>query len=131
MTRIVSSRTLIAAIAALVIFGAGVLVGAGVGRPKSVIHVVTLKWKDGVSQSQIQQALNGVETIAGKFKGIKNVWLRSIKVQGPESGVTHAFVMEFESEQALKEYAGSEAQKEWYKVYIPVRGESRTFDITN
>jgi hypothetical protein len=39
--------------------------------------------------------------------------------------------MEFESEDALKKYADSPAQKEWYKVYLPVRGESRTHDVTN
>ena len=39
--------------------------------------------------------------------------------------------MEFTSEQALKDYAGSDAQKEWYKVYQPVRAGSVTSDITN
>ena len=39
--------------------------------------------------------------------------------------------MEFKDEQALKDYAGSDAQKEWYKVYLPIRARSTTFDITN
>ena len=39
--------------------------------------------------------------------------------------------MEFASEQALKEYAGSPAQMEWYKVYESIRESSTTFDITN
>jgi hypothetical protein len=39
--------------------------------------------------------------------------------------------MEFASEQALKDYANSEAQKEWYKAYLPIRERSTTFDITN
>ena len=34
-------------------------------------------------------------------------------------------------EAALKAYADSPAQKEWYKIYIPIREESTTFDITN
>ncbi len=123
-------KTAAAVVAALVIFGAGALVGAA-SKPTSVIHVVTVKWKDGTTQQQIDAALKGVERMADAFPGIKRVWLRSIKVQGPESGVTHAFVMEFESEQALKDYAGSAAQKEWYKTYIPIRELSRTFDITN
>jgi hypothetical protein len=116
---------------------AGALIGAGVlaaahkfGKPKSVIHVVTVKWKDGTKPGQIQAALNGVEKLAEGYPGIKNVWLRSIKVQG-DIGQTHAFVMEFESEDALKKYADSGAQKEWYKVYLPIREESRTHDITN
>jgi hypothetical protein len=39
--------------------------------------------------------------------------------------------MEFEDEEALKAYADSPAQKEWYKTYLPIRQESTTFDITN
>jgi hypothetical protein len=39
--------------------------------------------------------------------------------------------MEFASEQALKDYAGSAAQKKWYEVYLPIREASTTFDITN
>jgi hypothetical protein len=39
--------------------------------------------------------------------------------------------MEFTGEAALKEYAGSEAQQEWYKVYEPIREQSVTFDVTN
>ena len=111
----------------------------GAGKPSSVIHVVTVKWKEGTTPEQIQKAVQGVEEMAKAFPGIKNVWLRPIKVQGDPigkcepgaTGVTHAFVMEFESEQALKNYANSEAQKAWYKLYLPHREESRTHDITN
>jgi len=124
-------KRLAATAAALVVFGAGVLIGANdFGKPDSVIHVVTVKWKDGTTPEQIQKALDGVEKLATTYPGIKNIWLRSIKVQG-EVGRSHAFVMEFASEQALKDYAGSAAQKEWYKVYIPIRDQSRTHDITN
>jgi len=117
-------------LAASLLAGTGFAVAANkFGKPKSVIHVVTVKWKEGSTPEQIKAALDGVEKVAEAYPGIKNVWIRSIKVQG--AGYTHAFVMEFESEDALKNYAGSEAQKEWYKVYLPIRGESTTHDITN
>jgi hypothetical protein len=96
--------------------------------PKTVIHVVTVKWKEGTTPEQIQAALDGVKVLPQNFKGITRVWTRSIKVQG---GAANAFVMEFASEQALKEYSGSDAQKTWYKTYIPIRERSTTFDITN
>lgn len=96
--------------------------------PTSVIHVVTVSWKDGTTPDQIQAALDGAKKLPQSFKGIKRVWTRTIKAQGERS---HAIVMEFESEQALKDYAGSEAQKEWYKVYTDIRDGSTTFDITN
>ena len=118
------------AAAALALLGAGMLYAA-LNKPQTVIHVVTVKWKDGTTEEQIQNALKGVEKLAQEYPGIRNVWTRSIKVQGPETGVTHAFVMEFASEKALAEYAESEYQREFYKVYLPIRDQTRTFDITN
>ncbi|MBL9206432.1 MAG: Dabb family protein [Opitutaceae bacterium] len=96
--------------------------------PKTVIHVVTVKWKSTATPEQIQAALAGVQALPASFKGITRVWTKSIKVQG---GVANAFVMEFASEDALKQYSGSDAQKAWYQVYLPIRESSTTFDITN
>ena len=95
----------------------------------SVIHVVTIKWKTGTTAQQIQAAIDGVKTMQKEYPKIKRVWVKSIKVQG--DGYTHAVAMEFENEQALKDYAGTPAQQNWYKVYMPIREESTTHDITN
>jgi uncharacterized protein (DUF1330 family) len=102
--------------------------------PKSVIHVVTVAWKPEAKPADIKAALDGVKKLADTYPGITRVWTRSIKVQNPkgtETKRTHVFVMEFASEQALKDYTDSDAQKEWYKVYTPIRLESTTHDITN
>jgi hypothetical protein len=96
--------------------------------PKTLIHVVTVSWKDGTTPEQIQAALEGAHRLPSQFKGITRVWTKTVKAQGER---THAIVMEFTGEQALQEYAGSDAQKEWYKSYIPIRRASTTFDITN
>ncbi|HXQ80261.1 MAG TPA: Dabb family protein [Opitutaceae bacterium] len=96
--------------------------------PTTVLHVVTVKWKDGTTPEQIKAALDGVQALPAAYKGIVRVWTRSIKVQG---GKANAFVMEFVDEAALKAYKDSPAQKEWYKTYLPIRDESTTFDITN
>jgi len=96
--------------------------------PKSVIHVVTVSWKSDATEEDIQKALDGVHELGKAFDGITRVWTKTIKAQGER---THAFVMEFKDEQALKDYAGSQEQKNWYEVYIPIRQRSTTFDITN
>ena len=96
--------------------------------PKSVIHVVTVSWKTGTTPEQIKAALDGAQALPAQYKGITHVWTKSIKVQG---GKANAIVMEFVDEAALKAYADSQAQKEWYKTYLPIREESTTFDITN
>ena len=96
--------------------------------PATVIHVVTVKWKDGTKPEQIKAALDGVQALPIKYKGIVRVWTESIKVQG---GKANAFVMEFKNEAALKAYTDSPAQLDWYKTYLDIREESATFDITN
>lgn len=102
--------------------------------PKSVIHVVTVAWKEGTKPEQIQGALDAAQKLPAQFKGITRVWTRAIKVQNvseAKTKKTHVIVMEFADEAALKAYDGSDAQKEWYKSYLDIRGQSTTFDITN
>ncbi len=106
----------------------GAVSASAQSAPKSVIHVVTVKWKAGTTDAQIQAALDGVQKLPSAYKGITRVWTKAIKVQGDK---THAFVMEFADEAALAAYTNSPAQLEWYKVYTPIREQSTTFDITN
>ncbi|MCH6257621.1 Dabb family protein [Puniceicoccaceae bacterium K14] len=96
--------------------------------PDTVIHVVTVSWKEEATPEQIQAALDAVKVLGAEYEGISRVWIRTIKAQGDRS---HAFVMEFTSEQALKDYAGSDAQKKWYETYYIARERSTTFDISN
>lgn len=103
-------------------------ISAEPAKPTSVIHVITVQWNANASKEDIQKAIRGVETM--NYAGLRRVWTRPIKMQLPE-GYDHIIVMEFESEEALKKYADSPAQQQWYKVYMPVRAESRTHDITN
>jgi hypothetical protein len=107
---------------------ASALLAAAPAAPKSVIHIITVKWKADAAQADIDKAVNAVKTL--NVPGLKNVWTKPVKMQLPE-GYKQVIVMEFESEAALKAYSGSAAQKEWYKLYMAVRDESRTHDVTN
>ncbi len=119
-------KSVLIVLTGLILFGAGLLVGAHhIEKPSSVIHVVTLDWKADATPAQIKAALDGVANM--DYPGVKRVWLRSIKSQTKQA----AFVMEFESEKALEDYAGSDAQKKWYELYLPIREASVTSDITN
>lgn len=122
-----SKRTLFVFVLILSLVAGLVFASAHKEKPKSVIHVVTVNWADGASKEDIQKALDGVHTLAEEYDGITRVWTRSIKSQTKDA----AFVMEFKDEKALADYAGSDAQKKWYEVYMPVRGQSVTSDITN
>jgi len=103
-------------------------VHAAESAPKSVIHVVTVNWKADASPEQIKAALDGVKALPEAYKGITRVWVKTMKAQGDRA---NAIVMEFADAAAFKGYTDSAAQKEWYKVYLPVRDKSTTFDITN
>jgi antibiotic biosynthesis monooxygenase (ABM) superfamily enzyme len=98
--------------------------------PKTVIHVITVKWKSDATPTQINKALEAAAAMPSQYPGVTHVWTKAIKKQVPE-GYSNVIVMEFASEDALAKYADSSAQKAWYAVYMPIREESRTSDITN
>ena len=106
----------------------GTLTATAESAPKTVIHVVSVKWKADAKPEQIKAALDGVQALPAAYKGITRVWTKPLKMQGEWSAV---FVMEFADEAALKAYTDSDAQKEWYKVYLPIREHSNSHDITN
>jgi len=114
--------------------GAALMLAAGLSaadtKPTTVIHVISIKWKADATPAQIDKAIKGAEALPSEYPGIIHVWTKPIKKQLPQ-GYGHVIVMEFASEEALTKYAGSAAQKKWYEVYMPIREESRTSDITN
>ena len=99
-------------------------------KPKTVIHVITVKWNPDAKPAQIEQAIKAAEALPSEYPGITHVWTKLIKKQIPD-GYNQVIVMEFASEDALKKYADSPAQKKWYEEYMKVREESFTSDITN
>lgn len=137
------ARTLVLSTSLLAV-GAGF--GAAINRfnkPRSVLHVVTLYYKDGTTEDQKKAIVESVEKMASEIPGIKNVWLKPLKVQGSRQEkqadgtmktrmFTDAFVLEFENEAAFKAYEEHPAHRAWSeKTYIPLRGYSYTHDITN
>ena len=104
-----------------------------VEMPKSVMHIIIVKFKATASKTDVDGAIASIGEMATKFPkaGITRVWLKPILVQGGESKFTHVLVMEFKDEAALKAYKDSEAQKWWYTKWIPVRELSNTHDVSN
>lgn len=127
-------RRILLACTLIAVFALGVTLGQNkFGQPKSVVHLVAVKWKAEATAEQRQKALDGIKDMAGKVPGIKNVWLKTLRVQGPsqDNPFDAAFAIEFESEKAAQDYANHPAHEEWYKVYTPARAESRSHQVTN
>lgn len=106
------------------------VLGAQSQAPSTVIHIIQVKWKIDATPEQIKAAVDAVQLLPSKFPGLKRVWAKNLRYQGQE-GFKQAIVMEFESQDALKRYENSAAQKWWYELYVPVREDSRTDDVTN
>lgn len=121
-------KKLLALVLTAVLSLGAVAASAADTAPKSVMHVVTVSWKAGTTPEQIQAALDGAKALPAAYPGITRVWTKTIKAQGDR---THVIAMEFKDEQALKDYSKSPAQQEWYKLYLPIRERSTTFDVTN
>ncbi len=121
----------------IAVFVAGMVTGQKknkYGTPTSVIHLVSLKWKNDSTPEQRQKAVDGIKEMAALIPGIKNLWLKPLRVQSPtqEKKFEMAFAIEFESEAAAKAYADDPRHSEWSKqIYEPIRDESRSFQVTN
>ncbi|MFN7928385.1 MAG: Dabb family protein [Blastocatellia bacterium] len=106
----------------------------GGSTASTLIHFITVKWKDDATAEQKQAALDGARKMAGVVPGLLRVWTKKVKLQtttqdGKEYDAIIA--MEFTNEAALEAYTKHAAHDEWYKIYLPIRQESRTHDVSN
>jgi hypothetical protein len=128
MTR--NLRHVVSVLTLTVIFLVGIAVGQNqFGQPKTVLHVVALKWKADATDEQKQKAIEGIKEMAAAIPGIKNIWLKTDRVQPREYSAV--FAIEFENRAAADAYAEHPAHDTWYEIYIPIREESRSYQITN
>lgn len=98
-------------------------------QPKTVIHIVIYKWKDGLSDTDKQKALDSIKDMAAKIPGIKNVWLKPVRTQPREySGV---FAIEFVSLEAAADYAEHPEHEKWSKAWQELRETSLSEQVTN
>jgi len=123
-------KKLIPAVLAFTLLAAGVLVGANsFNAPPTILHVITVKWKADSTPQQQQAAIDGIRKMAADVPGLKNIWVKKVKVQPADFSAV--FAMEFESKAAFDAYTNSPAHKAWEKIYLPIREESQTQDISN
>jgi Stress responsive A/B Barrel Domain len=118
------------ALAALGLFAGGYVAGqAKFGQPKTVLHVVELKWRPGVPQMEKDAAMAGIKNMAAKMPGIKNIWIKWDRLEPRDFSA--AFAIEFRSREAADEYAESPLHDAWEKEYVPLRDASISIQVTN
>ncbi len=118
------------AAATAALFFAGYAAGQNrYGTPKTIIHVVTVQWKPGTTPAEQQKVLDGVRQMAAEIPGIKNVWLKSERVQ--PRNYDAVFAIEFENRAAADRYAESPVHKAWDQQYLAIRQASLSVQVGN
>src|ERR1700689_3028139 len=128
----ISKATIIVggAVAALALFASGFIAGQNkFGQPKTIIHMVILKWNPGVSDTDKQGALEGVKDMAAKIPGVKNVWIKAERLQPRDFSA--AFAIEFQNRAAADAYAESPVHQAWEQKYTLLREASISEQVTN
>ncbi|MBS1806841.1 MAG: Dabb family protein [Acidobacteria bacterium] len=107
---------------------------AGGGAPSTLIHFITVKWKDDATDAQKQTAFDEAKAMVGKVPGLHRVWAKMIKLQTQTAdgkAYDAIIAMEFTDAAALEAYTKHPASQKWYAAYNPIRQESRTHDVSN
>ena len=102
---------------------AGYAIGrSSFGQPKTILHAVSIRWQPGVSEADKHKVLQGVTNIAASIPGVKNVWIKSERVE--PRGFDDAFVIDFRDRAAADAYAYSAAHQAWNENYSAMRASS-------
>lgn len=97
--------------------------------PGTILHIVTVKWKADATAQQQQAVVEGIAKMAAQIPGIRNYWVKKVKVQPADFSTV--FAIEFENKAAFDAYTNHPAHTAWEKTYLPIREESQTSDVTN
>ncbi len=119
-----------AVVCAAALFCGGYIAGQNrFGQPKTIIHVVEVKWNPGVTDAQKQHVMNGVKEMAARIPGIENIWLQPARLEPRD--FSWAFAIEFRNRAAADRYAESPVHAAWDKEYVPLRQASVSVQVTN
>ncbi len=115
---------------AAALFAGGYVAGQNrFGQPKTILHVVEVKWNPAASDADRQRAIDGIQDMAAKIPGIKNVWIKGERMQPRDFNA--AYAIEFRDRAAADAYAESSAHAEWEEQYVPLRAASISIQVTN
>ncbi|WP_162601758.1 Dabb family protein [Occallatibacter savannae] len=98
-------------------------------KPKTILVVVTVRWKPSTTTQQKHRILDGVATMGQEIHGIQRVWIDSPKVQPP--GFETAFALEFTDRAALNAFATDPVHKRWDEIFVPQFETVYAQEITN
>jgi hypothetical protein len=115
---------------AAALFASGYVAGQNrFGQPKTILHVVELKWNPAASDADKLRALDSIKDMATKIPGIKNIWIKGERMQPRDFNA--AYAIEFRDRAAADAYAESPVHAAWETQYVPLRAASISVQVTN
>jgi hypothetical protein len=125
-----TARVFAGLIFAIALFATGYVAGQNrFGQPKTIIHLVEIKWNPGITDAQKQDVIDGIKEMAAKIPGIKNIWLKADRLEPRD--FSWAYAIEFRDRDAADAYAESALHEAWEKRYVPMRYASISVQVTN
>jgi hypothetical protein len=99
-------------------------------RPKRVVHVVCFKFKEGVTQEQIDEVCKSFAGLKDKIPGIIRYQAgTNISPENLNKGFTHCFVVTFKDVAARDKYLPHPAHTEFAKSLKELLGDVFVIDI--
>ena len=94
-----TARFFSALVFATALFASGYITGQNrFGQPKTIVHLVEIKWNPGVTDAQKQDVIDGIRDMAAKIPGIRNVWLKADRLEPRD--FSWAYAIEFRDRDA-------------------------------
>lgn len=125
-----TAKILAAMLCAAALFAGGYVAGQNrFGQPKTIIHLVEVKWNPGVTEAQKQEVMAGVKHMAARVPGIENIWVKADRLEPRD--FNWAYAIEFRSRDAADAYAESSVHAAWEQKYVPLRFASISVQVTN
>jgi hypothetical protein len=125
-----AARVFAGVLLAAALFAGGYVAGQNrFGQPRTIIHLVEVKWNPGVTQAQQQEVINGLREMAARMPGVKNIWIKADRLEPRE--FSWAYAIEFRDRDAADAYAESPLHDKWDAQYVPMRQASISVQVTN
>ncbi|HEV7280040.1 MAG TPA: Dabb family protein [Pirellulaceae bacterium] len=97
---------------------------------KTLRHVVLFKFKESVTEEQIQEVVTAFAGMKEKIDAIKDFeWGTDVGVENKSEGFTHGFVVTFDSTEGRDEYLPHPAHKDFGKVVAGKLDKVLVFDF--
>jgi hypothetical protein len=86
-------------------------------------RIVLLKWKPGISEAQVQGALEGADGLT-EIPGVQRV-IFGRDTSGASHGYTHALIIELDAESTLSEYLNHPLRRRYHEETLAPIEEQR------